>query len=88
MTLLEFFKASEEIDQDAESMRYRREELLRKRGWKYTCQTPGSRWMWEKSLPDGRTVLVNTSTALDFEMVDASRDPAVEAYCKATHEVG
>lgn len=39
---------------------------LKSAGWHYTCQTPGSLWMWEKKMND-RTVLVDKSTAIAFE---------------------
>ena len=53
-------------------------ELIRANGWKYTCQTPGSRWLWEKKMPDGRTLLVDPKTALQFARFDAEElvDPA------------
>jgi hypothetical protein len=48
----------------------RREDLeeayLRERGWKQTCATPGALWVWTKSLPDGRVVLVGRTQAIAF----------------------
>jgi hypothetical protein len=48
----------------------KREELeevyLRERGWTQTCETPGSLWVWTKTLPDGRVVLVGRTQALAF----------------------
>jgi hypothetical protein len=50
----------------------RREDLeeayLRERGWKQTSETPGSLWVWTKTLPDGRIVLVGRTQALAFAM--------------------
>jgi alpha-amylase/alpha-mannosidase (GH57 family) len=40
-----------------------KETRLRKAGWRYTCATPGSYWLWEKKLEDGRTILVDESFA-------------------------
>ena len=41
---------------------------LRSRGWKYTCANPGSLWMWEKKLHDGRTCLViDANVAADIQ---------------------
>lgn len=40
---------------------------LTAKGWKYTCKTPGSYWLWEKTLKDGRTVLVNIDMALAMQ---------------------
>lgn len=36
-------------------------------GWEYTCQTPGAYWLWQKTLPDGRQVLVNESHAVSMQ---------------------
>ena len=40
--------------------------FLRNNGWTYTSQTPASTWLWEKSLEDGRVVLVDMRTAIDI----------------------
>lgn len=40
---------------------------LNSSGWKYTCNTPGSLWLWEKRLPDGRLALANESVALHMQ---------------------
>jgi hypothetical protein len=43
---------------EAEEKREELEEAyLRERGWQQTCETPGSLWVWTKTLPDGRVVL-------------------------------
>lgn len=42
-------------------------EYLRSHGWGYTCQTPGSFWLWQKQLSDGRILLVNQKTAIHLE---------------------
>lgn len=39
-------------------------QYLSVRGWKYTCNTLGSSWLWERKMPDGRTLLVNQATAM------------------------
>lgn len=41
--------------------------FLKSCGWTYTCRTPGSFWMYEKTIPDGRTVLVELDMALCME---------------------
>ncbi len=30
--------------------------LLRSKGWRYHCDVPGSMWVWQKQLPDGRII--------------------------------
>ena len=64
----------EAIEELATQWRYERELIddkrnafLRANGWKYTCDTPGSVWMWEKTISDGRTVLVGPELAVAFE---------------------
>ena len=61
--------ATKKIDSKLDA-RYRREQLeyrvdawLRSKGWKSTSSTPGCMWLWERTLEDGRTVIVNKSTA-------------------------
>lgn len=48
---------------------YREDRFLTKSGWKHTCSTPGSVWLWERKLPDGRVVLVNKHTALSMQQL-------------------
>ena len=54
----------EELRDEAERLE---NQFLRKRGWEYVCDTPGSFWLWQKKLPDGRVMLVNKATALQAE---------------------
>jgi len=35
-------------------------------GWKYTCHTPGSYWLWEITW-EGKTILVEQSMAVDMQ---------------------
>lgn len=56
-----------EVEFAREQLEFRVDALLRKRGWKHTSSTPGCLWLWEKTLSDGRVMLVNKSTALYFE---------------------
>jgi len=55
--------------------------VLRSSGWRETCQTPGSYWLWEKKLPDGRTVLVSRQMAVSIEtaLADAAEYSAMLA---------
>lgn len=66
------------IDGAEEQVKSSKASLLRKHGWEQTCKTPGSLWMWQKDLPDGRTMLVSTDTALRFAREEACDkvDPA------------
>ena len=51
----------------ADGIETKRNAFLRQQGWEYVCNTPGSYWMWQKQLPDGRLALVDQSTAIRFE---------------------
>ena len=44
-----------------------RDKYLRATGWKHTCDTPGSRWQWQKRLPDGRVVVCSPEAAVQME---------------------
>lgn len=44
-----------------------RDRYLLAAGWEYTCKTPGCRWMWEKRLPDGRTIVTTAAEAMWIE---------------------
>lgn len=43
-----------------------RKKYLEERGWKYTCQTPGSMWLWSKTYMDDR-YMCNMTMALVVE---------------------
>src|SRR5688572_10782044 len=55
---------------DAQSQAEELEDAyLRERGWQHTCDTPGSLWVWSKTLPDGRVILTSKTQALAFASV-------------------
>ena len=56
-----------QIDKAREQLEIIEAEFLEQRGWKLTCDTPGSLWLWTKTLPDGRVALVEMATAIMFE---------------------
>ena len=41
-------------------------KFLHAHGWEYTCRTPGSFWLWQKTLPDGRTILAAQTSAVNM----------------------
>jgi hypothetical protein len=43
------------------------QRFLESRGWKHTCESPLSIWLFEKKLPDGRTLLTDRHTAEAIE---------------------
>lgn len=48
------------------------ERALRAAGWEYTCNTPGSVWMWQKEI-DGATYRMSRENAARIQE-DADRD--------------
>lgn len=56
-----------ELDTYADGIGTKRDQFLRRQGWEYVCNTPGSYWLWQKQLPDGRVALVDRETAISFE---------------------
>ena len=68
-----------DIDAAKEGIKRMEREYLREKGWKYTCDVPGSFWLWEKSLPDGRIVLLGTSLAISVqEAMDGRQEEEAE----------
>jgi hypothetical protein len=59
----DFMDASFKLGAEYESLNYRVDQMMKKRGWKYTCKTPGSIWLWEKTMSDGRVILTDRGTA-------------------------
>lgn len=57
----------EEMEDAKDDCKKRERNFLRKCGWEYTSDTPGALWLWQKKMPDGRTMLVNDSTAMWIE---------------------
>jgi hypothetical protein len=64
---LQFAEAIEKIDQMREELNVKARELLRRQGWEYRCDFPGSLWLFVKKLPDGRLVCCDQSAALNIE---------------------
>jgi len=58
-----------------EEIEYLERQFLTKCGFKYTCGNPGSLWLYERQLPDGRTVLVDAGTALRIASAIAEHYP-------------
>ena len=59
----DFLDASFSIGAEYEALNHRVDKMMEKRGWKRTCKTPGSIWLWEKTMPDGRVILTDRGTA-------------------------
>jgi hypothetical protein len=62
-------KQIEEIEQAKDEADERFDSLLRSQGWKQTSGNPASIWLWEKTMPGGKVVMVERHTALDLERV-------------------
>jgi len=59
-------KQLEQLQNEREELASKEANFLRSQGWVYTCDTPGSTWLWS-CLYKGCTILVNRETALSFE---------------------
>lgn len=62
-----FFDELDRLEQVEASLQTDLRNLLRKQGWRYTCNNPAFVWLMEKKLPDGRIVMVDPITASLFE---------------------
>ena len=49
-----------------EQLQFRVDAFLRSRGWTHSSSTPGSFWMWSKTI-DGQTYYVGHANALGIE---------------------
>jgi hypothetical protein len=41
-----------ELEVMRENLEAREHQYLREKGWQYTCNTPGSFWLWQKKVGD------------------------------------
>lgn len=75
--MTEMQRQFEKTDQREECLRNQKRHILRMQGWKESCDHPGSLWLWEKTLDDGRVICVTESTAfeLERELVFADYEP-------------
>lgn len=65
-TLEQLFEIIEDADEKKEEANQDVDRALRLLGWEYTSSTPGSIWLWKKTINDV-TYIVSRSTAIDFE---------------------
>jgi hypothetical protein len=70
----------EELADRWEQLKCDERKYLERRGWTYTSQTPGCFWMFQRTLPDGRTVLMSQGEALQLDdHLDAILAPSPDA---------
>lgn len=65
--LIKMGTASLKADNEIEAVGFTLDNLLRRKGWECTCSVPGSLWLWQKTLKDGRTLVVNKNTAISIQ---------------------
>jgi hypothetical protein len=65
----------DEVDWLDEQRGFEISRLLRAAGWKHTCETPGSYWLWEKEIEIVRRNLAGETRRKVVALVD--RDTAV-----------
>jgi len=56
--------SSQDLTNLQEEVGFAKDQFLRERGWKHTSANPGSQWLWERKLEDGRVALLNTESAI------------------------
>jgi len=66
MTTMTKIKTTEHARHIEEMHGYDKEAFLRARGWKHTCEAPGSYWLWQRTWND-RVILVDRDTAMNME---------------------
>lgn len=64
MKLREVAEAIRELDAAEAAVDLAEHKALKRAGWKFTCNTPGGVWMAERTLEDGRVVLVSGDVAI------------------------
>jgi hypothetical protein len=66
---------------EREMLEYKVDALLRAKGWKHTCTTPGSLWLWSKTVRwMSRNIIPGTKrfkTTRHAQMVMVDKDTAV-----------
>lgn len=60
-------RSFESVLLDQEQLEFESDNILRKCGWQFVCNTPGSLWLWQRDLGDGRMALVNKVTAIGMQ---------------------
>lgn len=65
--LIKMATAELNADNEKAQIDFRMDALLRKKGGNSTSRVPGSLWLWQKKLKDGRTVLVNKVSAIHIQ---------------------
>lgn len=74
ITLLDVRQA----EQDAEQLK---EAFLRQQGWEYTCDTPGSVWVWVKPMPEGdKRLFAMSNTTSAFHIEEGMSKPEDSGY--------
>ena len=43
------------------------DHYLIQRGWEHSSNFPGGVWLWTKTIPDGRQIIVSKHVALNFQ---------------------
>ena len=65
----DFFARERNLDND-------KRDFLKSRGWEHTSTTPGSFWMFQKALADGRIMLTTMEHALTVEALTQNQKDA------------
>lgn len=70
------YELLDKIDDIAHELGTAQGKYLSLTGWTYTSETPGSYWMWRKTLPTGVTLLMGVKEALHIQAhMDEDEEP-------------
>lgn len=59
--------SADDVHDLQDQLKWATHEWLLRKGWKYTSSNPICAWLWEKTLTDGRVILVNTDVAVRMQ---------------------
>lgn len=75
---------TEDLDLLRDEIETKRYDFLKARGWKHTCDWPGSIWLWSKEIK-GQVVESDEKTAMHFERtIDEQNKPETCFECGST----
>jgi hypothetical protein len=60
-------KLFDKVQQAEDAFESAQSKLLRATGWAFKCDLPGSLWLWQKTMPDGRIVACAANTAIRIQ---------------------
>lgn len=63
---MRLIKRVQDIDDARATLEANINNFLRSKGWIYTCSTPGSYWLWQRT-HEGKIIMVDTTHAIAIQ---------------------